>query len=415
MQSPINDETLVAYLDGELPREERAQVDQHLQANADLRQRITALRGSWELLGELPQVEPRQGLAQSTIEIVTLAVEKESRDWRAWFWSNRWIALGLGGLFMLAAGAATSRAVTEYETRRLLVNLPTIVDYPSLKHIDSVEFLQSLANVVNLTAAAGSNEERAMVGDGQVPTIISERKSWVENLTEESRGRLQKNWVDYKVEDDDRKATLNEITQAIVNNPAGSAQYLETIRAYRILLESWSVKAQLEVNGKDGKSVEERIEKIQARVARDLALNHVPSAADRQVFRDWLGEIVDREEGMEQFFILDEQQIIEDLSGDPEDSIVTKEDVDDLIHRLSPSASKLLTNIADEWSKRYTLGLWINSRATAERPTGLKDLQESFNARPEQVQNELEFLPEAEARRRLRPTNDDNANSNSNR
>lgn len=413
MQSPINDETLVAYLDGELPRAEHAQVDQQLQANADLRQRIAALRGSWELLGELPQVEPRQGLAQSTIEVVTLAVEKESLGWRAWFWSNRWIALGLGGLFMLAAGAATSRAVTEYETRRLLVNLPTIVDYPSLEYIDSVQFLEALANVEDLTAAAGSNEERAMVGDGQVPTSTSERKSWVENLTEESRTRLQKNWVAYKnVKDDDRKATLNEIAQAIVNNPSRSAQYLATIRAYRVLLESWSGKAKSELTGQDSKSVEDRIEKIKARVARDMALNHVPSIADRQVFRDWLGEIVEREEGMEQFFILDEQQIIEDLSGDPEDSIVAREDVDDLIQRLSPSASKLLTNIADEWSKRYTLGLWINSRASAERPTGLKDLQESFNARPEQVQNELEFLPEAEARRRLRPTNDDNDNSN---
>ena len=415
MQSTINDETLVAYLDGELPSGERAQVDQQLQANADLRRRIAALRGSWELLGELPQVELRHGLAQSTIQIVTLAVERESLGWRAWFWSNRWIALGLGGLFMLAAGAATSRAVTEYETRRLLVNLPTIVDYPSLQFIDSVQFLESLANVENLTAAAGSNVERAMLGDGQVPTSTSERKSWVENLMEESRGRLHKHWLDYELVDKDRKTTLNEITQAIFNNPSRSAQYLGTIRAYRVLLESWSEKAKYELLGKDGKSVEERIEKIQARVARDLALNHVPSAADRQVFRDWLGDIVAREEGMEQFFILDERQIIEDLSGDPEDSIVTKEDVDDLIQRLSPSASKLLTNIGDEWSKRYTLGLWINSRAPAERPAGLKDLQESFNARPEQVQNELEFLPEAEARRRLRPTNDDTGNGNSNR
>ncbi len=415
MHPPIDDETLVAYLDGELPSEKRAQVDQHLQASADLRNRVTALRGSWELLEELPQVQPRRGLAQSTIEIVTMAIEKEPRSWSAWLGTNRWLALGLGGLVMMAAGAATSRAVTNYKTRELLAELPTIVDFPSLRHIDSVEFLESLSSLENLTAAAGSNAQRAIVGDGQVPVIISERKTWVENLTEESRGRLRKHWQDYDQVGEAQKATLNKITQAIVENPTHSARYLDAIRAYRVLLDTWSEKAKLELVGNDGKSVEERIEKIQARVARDLALNHVPTAADRQVFRDWLEEIVDREEGMEQFFIPDEQQIIEDLSGDPENSIITKEDMEDLIGRLSPAASRLLTNIADEWSRRYTLGLWINSRVPSERPTGLKDLQESFNSRPEDVQDALEFLPEEEARNRLRPLKESTSSENSDR
>ncbi len=401
MQPPINDETLVAYLDGELPREEHVHVDQHLQSSADLRQRVSALRASWELLGDLPNLEPRRDLAQSTIEIVTMAIEKESRGWKAWLWSNPWIALGLGGLLMLAAGAASARAVSDYMTRKLLANLPTIVDFPALQYIDTVEFLQALSQVDNLGAAASTNLARTIVGDGKVPLEIAERKHWVENLPEDSRGRLKNHLTDYRLlTDDQRKTALHEITEEIVNNSADTTRYLNTIRAYRALVEAWGEKAKIDLLRMP---IDKRIEAIEARVAEILVLNHVPTVADRLAFRDWLDAILDKEENLEQLYITGD--IISDLLyGDPDAYIVTEEDLDDLNHRLSPTTANLLANIVDVQTRRRHLGLWIESRVPSERPTGLKDLQENFYSRSEQVKNELEFLPEAEVRKRLRQT-----------
>lgn len=401
MQTPINDETLVAFLDGELPHEQHVHITQHLQVSPDLRQRVSALQASWDLLGDLPCTTPRQDLAQSTIEVVTLAIQQEARSWTGWLAAYRWLAVGLGGLLMLAGGMATGKVRTEYLTRQLLANLPVIVDYPSLKYIDSVEFLRALAEIDNLTLAAGSHATRTIIGDGKVPAKIADKRTWVANLEEASRGRLRNHLEEYKQPmDGPRKASLRAIAQEIVDKPDRTAHYLETIRAYRAILEAWGEKAKRALlTG----PVDERIAAIKARVSVELVLNHVPTAEDRQAFREWMDLFIDREENMSQYFIYTDSQIISDLlSGDPENSIVSKQDMDDLIkNRLSPTTAKLLMNITDESARRYHLGLWISSPVPADRSNGVKDLQEAFSELPEQRQNEFEFLPEEEVRKRL--------------
>ncbi len=406
MSTPIDDETLVAYLDGELPYEQQTHIEQRLHDNIDLRQRVSALQASWDLLGDLPSCTPRADLAQSTIEIVTLAIERESRSWWGWLVANRLLLLGLSGLLMLAAGAATSRGLVNYQTQKTLTILPVIVDYPSLQYIDSVEFLQALVQVDNLAAAAGTNATRTMIGDGQVPSEIDDRKTWIENLPADSRGRLRNHLDDYeKLTDDKRQSELQSITQEILKSPADTSHYLNTIRAYRAILEAMGEK-----NKNDLLDLLplKRIEAIKSRVAVLSALNYVPNDEDRRAFRDWRNAIIDKEENMEQFYILTDTQIIGELtSGDPESSVVIKEDMDDLINRrLSPTTARLLANITDETLRRYSLGMWMLSPPAGERPTGPKDLQEIFETRSEQLQNELEFLPENEARKRLRSASD---------
>ena len=402
MLSPISDETLVAYLDGELPQEQQTQITQHLELSPDLRQRISALQASWDLLSDLPFQAPRQDLAQSTIEMVTLAVEQESRSWGGWLAAHPWMVVALASGIMLLAGIGAARLQTHFQTRALLQDLPIIADYPSLQYIDSVEFLQALAAVDNLTVAAGNHTARAIIGDGRVPETLAERQTWIENLPPDSRGRLRNHLEQYRQpQDAQRLQSLREVTEAIYGSPQQTAHYLETIRAYRAFLEAWGEKAKRTlIRG----PVDQRIAAIQSRVAVELALNHLPTPADRLAFRAWLDDLIDREDNMNEFYLYTDSQIINDLlSGDPENSLVAKADLDDLIgYRLSPTTAKLLTNIPDEAARRYHLGLWMSTPPASERPPGGKDLQAVLSSLPEQRQNELEFLPEEEVRKRLR-------------
>ena len=102
MTTPIefDDESLVAFLDGELPAPEASVIESALESDASLQNRVRTLRNTWDLLGELPDVQPNPVLAQSTIEMVALAVDKESRSWISWLAVQRWRILGL------AAGSA---------------------------------------------------------------------------------------------------------------------------------------------------------------------------------------------------------------------------------------------------------------------------------------------------------------------
>jgi anti-sigma factor RsiW len=405
MPTPIDDETLVAYLDDELSRDQRARVELSLRAEPELQQRLGELQASWDLLGDLPAPIPRRDLTQSTIAMVTLALDSESPSWGAWLAKNRLLTLGLAGLAMLLAGATSSRALTQYMTRQILANLPSIVDLPALQNVDSPEFLHALLEIDNLVAAAGTQVGRAQIGNGRVPLAISDRQSWVEQLKEDSRGRLESNLSEYSRLPDSQQRALRSVADEIYADPAQNESYLRVVRAYNSILERWGTKPRAMLQTM---SVPDRIAAIRARVAVLMALSYVPSAQDREVFRNWLEAIVQKQDASEQLFYYnyDAQKIVDELLwGDPENSIVTREDLDELLRQpLSREAAQRLLDITDEPARRYHLGLWMApllSGAPERTNTGVVDFQQRFSKRDARSQNALEYLPEEEVRRQL--------------
>ena len=415
MPTPTNDETLIAYLDGELSHEESLCFEQSLRSEPGLRKRLNDLQASWDLLSELPSPSPRRDLTQSTIEMVSLAIDQESRTWREWFAKYRWLALALAGIVMLIAGAATSRAVTRYKTRQILANLPSIVDFPALQNIDSPEFLHELSQIDNLVAVAGPQAERGKIGDGRVPLSIDDRRHWVEQLKEDSRGRLESNLAEYSRAESQQSA-MRAIADEVYADPAHSENYLQVIRAYNTILDRWGTKPRSKLQGM---SLPERVAAIRARVAVLMALNYVPSSQDRDAFRRWLEDIVQKQDSSEQLFYYnyDAQKIVDELLwGDPDNSIVTREDLNDLLQPpLSPEAVQRLLDISDESARRYHLGLWIAPLLAGSPDRGANgniDIQQRFLKLDARRQNALEFLPEEEVRKQLRQPSKSTAQPN---
>lgn len=404
MKTPTSDEMLVAYLDGELSPEESLRVEQSLHSEPGLRKRLNDLQASWDLLSELPRPSSRSDLTQTTIEMISLSIAQESRTWRQWLAKHRWLVLALAGSVMLLAGAATSRALTRYMTSQILANLPSIVDFPALQNIDSREFLHELSQIDNLIAAAGPLAERGKIGDGRVPLSIDDRRHWVEQLKEDSRGRLESNLREYRGAESQQPA-MRAIADEIYADPAQSENYLQVIRAYNAVLDRLGTKSRLDLQRKP---LPERVEAIRARVASLMALNYVPSAQDRTAFGRWLDNIVQNQDSSEQLFYYnyDAQKIVDDLLwGDPDNSIVTHEDLDELLLLpLSPEAVQRLRDISDESARRYHLGLWMTplfAGMPASDANGNIDIQQRFSKLDARRQNALEFLPEEEVRKQL--------------
>src|ERR671922_129363 len=68
---------LVAYLDGELPPDECRGVEERLATDADYRQQLRDLDQAWEALDALPATNVDDQFARTTIEMVTVAAQRD--------------------------------------------------------------------------------------------------------------------------------------------------------------------------------------------------------------------------------------------------------------------------------------------------------------------------------------------------
>lgn len=75
-----DDELLVAYLDGELPSDERKDLESRLIAETSLRTRLQELQRGWDLLAYLPSPVPDEKLVRTTLELVVADLTRDAPE-----------------------------------------------------------------------------------------------------------------------------------------------------------------------------------------------------------------------------------------------------------------------------------------------------------------------------------------------
>ena len=176
MRAAYEDETLVAYLDGELSSEEITAINSSLQHDSDLRKRIENLRTTWDLLEELPNEKPNFALVQSTIEMVSLAIAQEKKSWLQRILGNRWAMLTLATMLAFAVGVVTAQKRTSVQNQQFLEDLPIFVHYKEFANVDSTDWLKKLGSIDDLVRAA---VRRQSVAEEMLPAALEGRSNWV--------------------------------------------------------------------------------------------------------------------------------------------------------------------------------------------------------------------------------------------
>ena len=148
--STLNDpdqETLTAYLDGELEADARAEVEKRLSDDEAFRLRMQRMEDAWALLDALPQTEADMSFTQTTVEMVALAAKEEvdaidrSSRQRRWIgWTASVIAVGLAAV----VGFRLVDQFTSAENDQLVRDLPVIENVELYRHVDNIEFLRQL-------------------------------------------------------------------------------------------------------------------------------------------------------------------------------------------------------------------------------------------------------------------------------
>jgi anti-sigma factor RsiW len=145
--TPI-DEEIVAYLDGELDSEAEARVVRRLSEDAAYRSRLGQLQQTWDLLDNLRGTEADDEFTASTVAMVAVQAEQESKSQQVRIVRQRsfaWLALAAVMLLSMASGYAVLYRRLTREDRNLVRDLPVIERVDEYRSIDDVDFLRALA------------------------------------------------------------------------------------------------------------------------------------------------------------------------------------------------------------------------------------------------------------------------------
>ena len=90
-ENTVRDESLVAYLDGELDATERARVEQRLNEDDAYRRRLRELQRSWDLLDLLPSPELSKSFCNTTVEMAVVIADERMRADQLRLPRRRWV------------------------------------------------------------------------------------------------------------------------------------------------------------------------------------------------------------------------------------------------------------------------------------------------------------------------------------
>lgn len=395
MSKTFDDETLVAFLDGELPLEQASTIENELGCDPNLRDRVAGLKRTWDLLGDLPDEPPNPDLARSTIELVTLQLVKEESQWWKKILKNRLLILSIGATLALLSGAAGGKVLTNYFFDNLQRNLPIIAEYESLKKVDSIEWLHRLAALDGLTEAYVAEA----IGNGPVPDSFSDRAAWIDELDEIDWGLLEENTQTFRALPEEEKQRLRELSSSIDRDPLGREKLLQVARSYAALLHDRSAIQALKIQDMDP---EDRLERVRLIVNNRRRIDYAAQmpTEDRMAIERWWYD-----EEMQRFPIPSEppnELMFLDHDAYSDDSL------EKLVDSLSQDARRLLDAQGME-DRRLSVGHWVASTLNPQN-TNIVNPDQLVEKLEELGKNEttaseverIEMLPEDKARSELR-------------
>jgi anti-sigma factor RsiW len=141
------DQEIVAYLDGELDREEAARVERRLAEDPQYAARLNRLDKAWDMLDVLGRTEADDSFTQSTVAMVALKARSDSAEAEQQARRRKiftWLALGTVALIAMVTTYAVVQNRLNAPNRELVRDLPIIERVDELRNIENVEFLQQL-------------------------------------------------------------------------------------------------------------------------------------------------------------------------------------------------------------------------------------------------------------------------------
>lgn len=295
-------EELVAYLDGELTADDCRRVEERLANDAEYRQQLRDLDQAWEALEVLPATKADDHFARTTIEMVSVAAEREAEQQAISARSDqrrRLFSWTCAGAILAAIGFVATRALLPDPNSGLLAELPVILQLDVLSQIDTVEFVEQLTAQVPLDKLASdmASIERELNDLRKASDASLEaRREWLGGLPSDQKAALAAQAERFNEMDRNpaRQQSLRELNQRI-SQSARPEQLQTALLAYGQWLARQSNGDQEDLRLMP---VDQRLKAIQRIIAEEeqWAVRRL-SESDRENLRKEILEIAEERKG----------------------------------------------------------------------------------------------------------------------
>ena len=234
-----DDELLVAYLDGELQRQEQVDVENRLLTNEKLRSRLQQLQTGWDLLEDLPGSSPSMKLVESTLELVVADILKDQpvaeqtrRQWRLPV--GLLVLCSIIGLAVYFTESTLRSNAYQQELEDLAIagNLSAYNYGGDLKLMRELSANKDWAQMISASKEIGDNSVDNAV-DQLTEAPAAEREVALRAMTLEQMDQLNSRWDQFSRLNQSDQSRIRK-TAAIIAAQPDSQLLLETMQVYAI-------------------------------------------------------------------------------------------------------------------------------------------------------------------------------------
>jgi hypothetical protein len=428
------DETLVAYLDGELDDTAARALEERLARDPKVRDRLRALSGSWDLLDALPRAMLDEKFARTTVQMVSLAASEDlaGEQVRAQAHKRRrWMVGAICALAAAMVGFAAFMFAFPDPNAELLADLPLVENLDAYDSVESVDFVRKLYSAGVFGDESGDlpveSAEATLPAAGASDELLDSRRERLMAMDTTEKQELRRKYDRLLAFPDEKKERLHEFDAALRSDPDAD-RLLETLRQYH----SWLLMhSPLERNKLQKMPAEERLARIR-QLKRDETDRLVVGLRDedRKLFdigpltekdlqavidwshdtalklkgeilrdargreRDWGDSAPDKQEEGRRLFMIS----MHSRGGPPKVTDIPEADWDELLRKLSPGTQSELAQKGPEKPKQQAaLHRWVvgtmQARMAARARVTREDLINVYNELDPNVKRGMADLP----------------------
>lgn len=251
-----DDELLVAYLDGELQRQEQSDLENRLLKNEKLRSRLQQLQTGWDLLEDLPGSSPSMKLVESTLELVVADILKDQPviENNRKQWQLPAVLLVLCSITGLAAYFAQSTLRSnayqqELEDLALAGNLSAYNYGGDLKLMRQLSADKNWAQMISASKEIGDiNVDNAV--DQLTEAPAAEREVALKAMTLEQMDQLNSRWDQFNRLNQSAQSRIRQTAASIAAQPDAEL-LLETMQVYAIWRQTLPTELRDQIESSD--------------------------------------------------------------------------------------------------------------------------------------------------------------------
>lgn len=234
-----DDELLVAYLDGELQRQEQSDLENRLLTNEKLRSRLQQLQTGWDLLEDLPGSSPSMKLVESTLELVVAdilkdqpVIEKKRQRWHLPI-AAILLCIVIGSAVYFTESTLRSNAYQkELEELAIAGNLNAYNYGGDLKLMRELSADKDWAQMISASKEIGDIKVDNAI-DQLTEAPAAEREAALKDMTPLQLDQLNSRWDQFNRLNESAQSRIRKTAASIAAQP-DSELLLETMQAYAI-------------------------------------------------------------------------------------------------------------------------------------------------------------------------------------